>query len=90
MSGIQRMILIWLGLLVLLALTVAASFVLTGAASLITGLGIAFAKAALIFWFYMHLREEGWLNRMAAIGVLAWLTIMLLLSATDYAMRATS
>lgn len=71
----------------LLALTVAASFVLTGPLSLAASMSIAAAKAALVYWFFMHLREEGGLVRLAAIGAIAWLMILFLLVGADYAGR---
>ncbi len=80
-------ILVWAALLVLLVLTVAASFVATGLPSLIAAMGIALLKAGLIFWFYMHLREEPGLIRLAAIGAAAWLSILFFLVFSDYLTR---
>jgi cytochrome c oxidase subunit 4 len=88
MNNARPLLLAWLALMALLVATVAASFVLSGPISLATSLAIALAKAALIFWFFMHLREEGGLLRLVAIGAGAWLLILLLLSLTDYATRA--
>lgn len=85
--GGRTILLVWAGLIGLLALTVAASLVLTGAASLAAGLGIALAKAALIAWFFMHLRGASGLVRLAAAGALIWLLILLTLTGIDYATR---
>ncbi|MFG1410694.1 cytochrome C oxidase subunit IV family protein [Xanthobacter sp. VTT E-85241] len=82
-----RLGLVWLVLLMLLALTVGASLVLTGPESLAAGLGIACAKAVLIYWFFMGLRRENGLLRLFAVGAGAWLLILGLLTATDYATR---
>lgn len=90
MSGIMLLVFVWAGLLGLLALTVGASLVLTGPVSFATGMGIALAKATAIFWFYMHLREEGGLIRLVAIGAGAWLLILFLLAAADYTTRHLS
>jgi cytochrome c oxidase subunit 4 len=87
MAGSLRLILVWLALMALLGLTFAGSFHFTGATSLTYSLGIALAKAVLIFWFFMHLREEGGLIRLAAIGAAAWLMILFLLTAADYMAR---
>ena len=54
----KRVAIVWLALLALLALTVAASFVVTAAASAVVSFGVAAAKAVLIFWFFMRLRTE--------------------------------
>lgn len=68
-------------------LTVGVCFVATGLTSLVANLAIAAVKAALVFWFYIHLRGAGGLVRVFAIGAGAWLLIMLLLAGTDYATR---
>jgi cytochrome c oxidase subunit 4 len=89
MKGAKPLVLVWAALMGLLALTLGASFVFTGPLSLVTSLGIAFTKAALVFWFFMHLREEGGLVRLAAVGAGVWLLILFILSAADYTTRQT-
>ncbi|WP_185999030.1 cytochrome C oxidase subunit IV family protein [Novosphingobium aerophilum] len=49
--------------------------------------GIASAKAALILWFFMELRQEGGLARLAAIAGFVWLAILFTLTAADYLTR---
>lgn len=83
----QKLVIIWAALLALLALTIGATFVPIGAFKPVVNLSIAFAEAGLIFWFYMHLREEGGVVRLAAIGAVAWLAIMFLLLSSDYVAR---
>ncbi|MGB0083840.1 MAG: cytochrome C oxidase subunit IV family protein [Rhodomicrobiaceae bacterium] len=85
--GMGRLLLVWISLLALLALTVTASFQFTGPLNLSVSICIALAKATLIFWFFMRLREEGGLLRLIAVGAGAWLIILLLLAGTDYATR---
>lgn len=87
MTGIRPLILVWAALLVLLGLTVTASFQFSGPASIAASLGIALAKAVLIFWFFMHLREESGLIRLVAIGAAAWMLILFLLAAADFTTR---
>ncbi|MGF7163326.1 cytochrome c oxidase subunit 4 [Rhodoligotrophos appendicifer] len=89
MKQIRPILLTWAALLGLLAATVGASFVLTGPLSLAAGLVIAAAKAALIYWVFMHLREESGLVRIFAMGAGAWLMILCLLSMSDYVTRST-
>lgn len=48
-------------------------------------IGIAVLKGGLVFWYFMHLREEGGIVRLAALGAGAWLLILLLLTASDFA-----
>jgi cytochrome c oxidase subunit 4 len=83
MSEIRSTILIWLALLVLLAISAASSFVFTGPINLLVSFGTATLKALLIFWFYMHLKEESGLNRIFALGAVVWLVVLLTLPAVD-------
>jgi cytochrome c oxidase subunit 4 len=83
----KRLTIVWLALLALLALTVAGSFTVTGAASAVVSFGVAAAKAALIFWFFMQLRTEKGLIRVFALAAIAWLAILLVFATIDYATR---
>ncbi|HEY1384745.1 MAG TPA: cytochrome C oxidase subunit IV family protein [Dongiaceae bacterium] len=87
MASVRAIIGVWLALMLLLAVTVGASFATTGLVSAGVSLGIAFCKAALVLWFFMNLRAENGLIRIAAVGAAIWLLILLLLSATDFAAR---
>jgi cytochrome c oxidase subunit 4 len=78
---------VWFALLALLGATIGASYLLSGAASAVTSLGIALAKAALIFWYFMQLQGEKGLVRVFAVGALVWLMILLVLSTIDYVSR---
>jgi cytochrome c oxidase subunit 4 len=81
------LVLIWMVLLLLLAATIGGSLLLSGAIGLVVSLSIAVAKSALIYWRYMHLREETALTRIAALGAAAWLLILLLFLCVDYLTR---
>jgi cytochrome c oxidase subunit 4 len=83
----KRLAFVWLALMALLALTVSGSFIVTGAASAVVSLGVAAAKLALIFWFFMQLRTEKGLVRVFAVGAIAWLLILLTFATIDYATR---
>jgi cytochrome c oxidase subunit 4 len=83
----RPLLLVWLCLLILLGLTVGLSTVLHGPMSLAAGLLIACVKTALIFYFYMNLKSENGLVRLAALGAFAWLLLFLFLAATDYSTR---
>ncbi|WP_172751240.1 cytochrome C oxidase subunit IV family protein [Ensifer sp. LCM 4579] len=82
-----RLVFVWFALMGLLVTTVGASFFLRGPASMAASTGIAFIKAALIYWFFMHLSEERGLPRLMAVGAVTWLAILIGLSFTDYATR---
>lgn len=85
MERIGTLVFAWLALLALLAATIAGSFVLNGMPSLFASLSIAAIKVAIIYWLFMHLREETGLIRLVAIGVMAWVAILFLLTGIDYA-----
>ncbi|HSV03270.1 MAG TPA: cytochrome C oxidase subunit IV family protein [Phenylobacterium sp.] len=78
---------VWAALMTLLALTVGATFGPFGALKPAINLAIAFAKAGLIFWFFMHLREESWLPRLVAVAAVAWLLILFGLTQADLVTR---
>ncbi len=82
------LVLIFVMLLVLLSVTIAASFVLSGPIGLAVSLSIAALKSALIYWRYMHLNEETALNRIAALAAALWLLILLGFLFIDYWTRA--
>lgn len=83
----KRLAIVWAALMALLALTVAGSFTVTGAASAVVSFGVAAAKAALIFWFFMQLRTEKGLIRVFAVGAIAWLAILLTMLTIDNVTR---
>jgi cytochrome c oxidase subunit 4 len=74
-------------LAVLLALTIAASYVDLGTLNVVVAIGIATAKAVLIVLYFMHVRYSPPLVRMAAVAGFVWLGILLVLLLADYAAR---
>lgn len=88
MSTLRRLALVWIGLLLLLVLTLGASMALTGAASLAASLAIAFGKAGLVYWFFMNIREEDDVGRISALAPIAWLLVFVSLLAADYGTRS--
>ncbi|MBZ6075708.1 cytochrome C oxidase subunit IV family protein [Microvirga puerhi] len=88
-AQILQAILIWVLLLILLSLTVGASFLPLGRMNPVVSMGIALIKASLIFWFYMQLKKERGLVRLAALGAGAWLLILFLLVSSDVVTRGS-
>jgi len=78
---------VWIALLLLLALTLAASFVFSGLVGLCLALAIAAAKSGLVFWRYMHLRDVSGLLRVAALGATFWMIVLFAFVAADYLTR---
>jgi cytochrome c oxidase subunit 4 len=50
-------------------------------------LGIAACKALLVILFFMHVLHGGRLTALVIVGALGWLTILLVLTMTDYVTR---
>jgi cytochrome c oxidase subunit 4 len=80
--------LIWLALMLLLASTVAITFAPLGPLKGVFNLAIAAAKAGLILWVYMHLREQPGINRLAALVAVAWLAILVTMTLIDLTTRS--
>ncbi|MBB5042318.1 cytochrome C oxidase subunit IV family protein [Shinella fusca] len=80
-------VVVWIVLLALLGLTLAASFVLSGMIGLTVALAVASVKSGLVFWRYMHLREASGLLRIAALGALFWVFVLLAFVTADYLTR---
>jgi cytochrome c oxidase subunit 4 len=77
----------WLGLLALLAITVTAAYLPLGTANTVVAMGIAAAKAAIVATIFMELRERNSLAITFAGAGFFWLGIMLWLALADYVTR---
>lgn len=89
-ANVTRMVLTWVGLMILLALTVGLAFLPLGPFKPLSAYAIATAKAGLVMWFFMEMRREGGLPRLAAAAGFVWISILLALSLTDYLSRAAT
>ena len=82
---------VWIALLALLGGTMFAHAMTTRYAmptlGTAVGLGIAVVKAALVIWFFMHLRHHAGMTRVAAGAALLWLGLLLTLTLCDYLTR---
>ena len=58
-----------------------------GRLNAIAALGIAGVKAALVVWFFMHLRTSSRLTWLVSSAGLMWLAILMALTAGDYLTR---
>lgn len=86
----RTLLIAFASLLLLLALTVALYFVPMGTGNLIANLSIAAAKATVIALYFMHLRKQENLVRIAAVTGLVWLTLLFWLTLNDYLTRPVS
>ena len=78
---------VYLALLGLLGATIGVAHLHLGPWNPVLNLSIAAAKAFLIAWFFMHVREGPPLVRLAAFGGLLWVGILFGLSLTDWLAR---
>ncbi|QYM78811.1 cytochrome C oxidase subunit IV family protein [Horticoccus luteus] len=78
---------VFIALMVLLALTALADYLPPSRWALPISLTIAVAKMALIFLFFMHLRYQRGMVRIAAAAGFFWLAILLTLTFGDYLTR---
>lgn len=86
-AGVLRMVAVWAALMLLLALTLGAAFLPLGAAKPWVGYAIATGKAGLILWFFMEMRREDGIARLAALAGFVWLMMLFALTAADYLTR---
>lgn len=91
MNNAQRppriLLLSWIGLLALLALTVSAAYLPLGATNTVVALTIACAKSAIVAAVFMELRERNSLEITFAGAGFFWLAILLWLALADYVTR---
>ncbi len=81
---------VWIALLILTGITVAVAFLNLGSFSVVVALVIATIKSLLVALFFMEVRYSPAITRIVIVAGLLWLSIMLLLSLTDFASRAWS
>lgn len=89
-ATVSRKIYAWtfLALVVLTALTIAASRIDLGGWNIVIAISIAALKAGLVLAYFMHLRYSPALIWTVAFGGLYWLAIMFVLTLSDYLSRA--
>ena len=84
---VRNYIFVFVTLLILTATTTAVAFVDLGPGNTIVALAIAFVKATLVALIFMHLKWSPRLTRLAVVGGLFWLAILLALTFSDFATR---
>jgi cytochrome c oxidase subunit IV len=78
---------IFMLLMVLTAITVAAAFVNLGTFNATVALGVATLKATLVVLFFMHVKYSSRLTKLVVVSGFFFLAILLLLTMVDYASR---
>lgn len=87
-TSTRTLVLVYLALMALLAVTIGATFLPLGPLRPVANIGIAALKTGLIVWVFMHLREVTPMVRLfAAIGVV-WLALLIGIGLSDWLTRA--
>ncbi|HWA11041.1 MAG TPA: cytochrome C oxidase subunit IV family protein [Opitutaceae bacterium] len=87
-SAARTLLLVYASLLAILAASAGLSRVLAGVTGTAVALGLAAAKTALVFLFFMRLRRQSGLVRVFALAGFFWLTLLAVFVAADYLTRA--
>ena len=86
-ESIKLYALIFGALLVLTLTTVFVAEIDLGDWNIVVALLIAFMKASLVVWFFMHVRHTTGMTRLFVVAGLFWLCIMFTLTFSDYLTR---
>jgi cytochrome c oxidase subunit 4 len=81
-------LLVWVALLILLAVTVAAAYIHLGWLNPVVALGIAVTKAVIIILFFMHVRYSSKVVWVFVGAGFFWLGILFVLALSDYLTRS--
>ena len=87
-SRIRPLVLTWLALLALLALSAGTAWLQLGWINTAIGLAVATVKAVLVGLVFMRLRVTHPLLRLTALAGLTTLALLFILSGADYATRS--
>jgi cytochrome c oxidase subunit 4 len=85
---VKALVLVWAALIVLTGTTSAVSYVELGRWNIVVALLIAVTKAALVVWIFMGVRYTTTLTRLFVVAGLVWLSIMILITFSDYNSRS--
>jgi len=78
---------VFMGLMVLLVITLVAAYFDLGALNLPIAMAIAVAKMMIVVLFFMHVKWSSGLVKTFAGATMMWLVIMFLFTLTDYISR---
>lgn len=84
---ILQLLAVWAGLMLLLAATVLVTFSPLGAMRMPVSVAIAGVKAGLVFWVFMHLREQPALTRVMAVAAFAWVAWLIVITSLEASSR---
>jgi cytochrome c oxidase subunit 4 len=85
---VGTLVAVWAALIVLTATTAAVSFLELGEWNIVVALLIALLKASLVAWIFMAVRHAPTLTKLFCIAGLVWLSILILITFSDYSSRS--
>lgn len=83
----KTFVFVWVALVIFTGLTSWVSYLELGPWNVVVALAIAVTKASLVVWFFMGVRYTTTLTRLFVVGGLVWLSIMILITFSDYNSR---
>jgi cytochrome c oxidase subunit IV len=85
---VRTLVLVWAALIVLTGTTSAVSYVELYEWNIVVALLIAVIKASLVVWVFMGVRYTTTLTRLFVVAGLVWLSILILITYSDYNSRS--
>ena len=85
---VRTLVLVWLALICLTGTTTGVSYVELGWFNIVIALFIAVFKASLVAWIFMGVRYTTSLTKLFVVAGLVWLTILILITFSDYSSRS--
>lgn len=85
---VKPLVLVWLALIILTGTTSAVSYLELGHWNIVVALLIAVTKASLVVWVFMGVRYTTTLTKLFVVAGLVWLSIMILITFSDYHSRS--
>ncbi len=85
---VRGLVLVWITLIILTGTTSAVSYIELGPWNVVVALLIAVTKASLVVWVFMGVRYTTTLTKLFVVAGLVWLSIMILITFSDYNSRS--
>jgi cytochrome c oxidase subunit IV len=86
-ATVKTLVLVWATLVIFTGITSAVSYIELGPWNVVVALAIAVTKASLVVWVFMGVRYTTTLTRLFVVAGLVWLSIMILITYSDYNSR---
>ena len=86
-DSVKTYFLVWLALIFATILTTAVAFLDLGFLNVFVALAIACTKMLLVVLFFMHARHSSQLTKLALLGAVLWLAILLAMVSIDFISR---